>query len=147
MGKGLRERWAVGKEECASGIEKRVIFGGAPGVSRFGEVESDFDTGALRNMFSRKEFRRGRRRKCRNEQLENLYQKAPCRGVLRGYQRNRLAERGSRSRDCLKSRPPLRGGQEQLSNLVPSPFATRLARYATFFPGAPRRCVLLFLLR
>ena len=56
---GLRKRWAVGKEECVSGIEKRVIFGGAPGVSRFGEVESDFDTGALRNICSRKEFRRG----------------------------------------------------------------------------------------
>ena len=42
------------------------------------------------------------RRKCRNETLENLYQKAPCRGVLRGYQRNRLAERGEGSGECLR---------------------------------------------
>ena len=59
MGKGLRERWAVGKEECVSGIEKRVIFGGARVYQDFGEVESDFDTGALRNICSLKEFGSG----------------------------------------------------------------------------------------
>ena len=35
--------------------------------------------------------------------LENLYQKTLYRGVLRGYQGNLLAERRSRSKDCLKN--------------------------------------------
>ena len=109
---GLRERWAVGKEECVSGIEKRVIFGGARvyhDLGRLNQISIQVHYGTYVHVTSSGE---GRRRKCRNEKLENLYQKAPCRGVLRGYQRNRLAERGARSRDCLKSRPPLRGGQE-----------------------------------
>ena len=40
----------------------------------------------------------GRRRKCRKRKLENLYQKTLCRGVLRGYKRNRLAKRDAQSR-------------------------------------------------
>ena len=89
---GLRERWAVGKEECVSGIEKRVIFGGArvyQDLGRLNQILIQMHYGTYVHIRSSGE---GRRRKCRNETLENLYQKALCRGVLRGYREDRLAE-------------------------------------------------------
>ena len=34
MGKGLHERWAVGKGRCVRGRRKRVVFGGSQGESK-----------------------------------------------------------------------------------------------------------------
>ena len=58
MGKGLRERWAVEKDECVREGEKRVIFGKPWSVSEWGALYQTYDSASLQNMCSRNEFRR-----------------------------------------------------------------------------------------
>ena len=81
-------------KKSASAASKKGLYSAGPRVyldlGRLNQILIQVHYGTCVHVRSSGE---GRRRKCRNEKLENLYQKAPCRGVLRGYQRNRLAER------------------------------------------------------
>lgn len=116
MGKGLRyvfgqraaRRMGSGERRACQGASKKGLYSARRGVyqdwGRVNQILIQVRYGTYVHITSSGE---GRRRKCRNERLENLYQKAPCRGVLRGYQRNRLAERGEWSGECLRIWQPL----------------------------------------
>ena len=84
MGKGLRERWAVGKEERGRGQRKRVLFGGAWGVSEFAgciKLTTRMRYGTYVHMMS---SGGGRRRKCRKKEARKPVSKNTLPGGFAG---------------------------------------------------------------